>query len=194
MLRILFLILISPLALCQSIPGLQFVKPNPNDGRPLLVATPCAEEETWEIPIRVYADADKEEFIDRSCLIASAHRFDQTGEFMVGLFFYYKRDYPCRKKDGLFPPEAQKAVPTFSQDCKNVGYKMLWLVVDTRAKLSRATKNVFLDVNGSHFASGPADNKWWPFDKLSPSARTATQNITRTMQKEVQYEKKSGRF
>ena len=194
MLRLLFFLFMPTLAVGQSIPGVQFIKPNPTDGRPLLVATPCAGEETWEIPIEVYADVDVERFIDRSCLVASAHRFDQTGEFMVGLFLYYKKGYTCRRKNGLFPPEVQKAMPTFSQDCKNVAYKVLWLVVDTRAKLSRVTKAFLLDANGSHLASVPADNKWWSFDKLNTAAKAAIQNITNRMQREVLYEKKSGRF
>lgn len=190
----LLLLLISISAFSQSIPGLQFIRPDPNDGHPLFVqGINTADGETWEVPIRVYSDSNLELFTTRSYLIATAHSFDSTGKYFAALYSYYKNGYPCK---GMFPPSV-KAQATFAKDCQMIGYRLRWVDVDTHAKLVRVTKSVYLDTNGSHLQSTPEDRGWTNFAALTGTGRplkVAIDNITNRLQKEVQYEKQSGRF
>jgi hypothetical protein len=188
------LLLISVSAFSQSIPGLQFIRPDPNDGYPLLVqGVNTMDGETWEVPIQVYSDSNVELFTAKSYLIAAAHAFDSTGKYFVVLYSYYKNDYPCK---GMFPPSVTK-MPTFAKDCQQIGYRLRWLDVDTRAKLIKVTKSLCLDTNGSHLQSTPGDRDWTSITVLTGTARplrVAIDDITTRLQREVQYEKQSGRF
>lgn len=90
---------------------LQYVEPNPNNGRPLSVKGP---DGAWEVPILVISDSDVEIYIPGSSLIASAHMFDKTGKYFVYLYSYYKNDWQCK---GLFAGTPAVRLPNFSELC-----------------------------------------------------------------------------
>jgi hypothetical protein len=171
-----------------SLPGLQLVKPNPADGRPLLVNTPCVtpDVESWEIPILVYSDPNVEYYVDKPCLAESAQfGFGRSGKYDVRVYTFYKsKDALC----GTYPAEL-RSNPEFMRECRRVIYKTRRLNVDTRNKKMLVTEVLALDEDGQHLAFLPGEKAWHPIADLDsyPPAKplvAAIDRITQLMEKE----------
>lgn len=85
-------LLLLPFPLFGQLAGIHLIEPDPNDGRPLLVHSPCTEQTTdpetmfqpQAIPISVYSDPEIELFVDRHCIIASVQfGYGENGLYQV---------------------------------------------------------------------------------------------------------------
>jgi len=173
-----------------SLPGLQLVKPNPADGRPLLVNTPCVTPSmgSWEIPILVYSDSNVEHYIDKACLAVSVEfGFGRTGKYDVRLYTFYK------SKDALcsWYSATLRSNPEFMRECRLIVYKARRLNVDTRNKKMLVTEVLALDDAGRHlaFLPGEGNKAWHPIADLDSDPREkpfrlAMDRITQLMEKE----------
>jgi hypothetical protein len=152
------------------------IDPDPDTGRPLLVSTPCAGAERWEIPILVYEDSDMEVFVDQPCLIAAVQMgFDQDGKYSVQLYSHYKGNFFCKQM-----LRAYETSPTGKRDlaakglnekdlrreCELVHYKARMMSVDTRGKLVQFTRIFLLDEDGTNAGSLKSDALWHPISEV----------------------------
>lgn len=177
----------------QRLPGLQMVKPDPSTNRPLLVMSPCDNDDPWQIPIEVYSEKDFSLFVDQPCINAAVNLgFGQTGKFFVGLWSFYKNsDYPCKV---LFGPELSKKIAAdaeMSRECKTITYRLRWFSVDTRENKFSVTRSIFLDENGALYMQTKAAPEWRSISVLPPdvatSYRKSIAEITRRIEKLQQY-------
>jgi hypothetical protein len=179
----------------QTYPGLQLIQPDPENGRPALVATPCGGPnefsfQNWVSPLQVYDDASISMFVDKTCIIAAVQMgYEQTGKYMVALYTHYKSgDYPCKHpliKDGGSNADYQHL-------CKMIGYRVRWINVDTRAKKMISTRSVILDIKGLYAASESGKTDWVTFADFErePIARPMLGSIegtTKLIEKELEY-------
>lgn len=180
----------------QSMSGIQIIQPSPNDGRPLMVNTPCnvngPEGETWETPILVYSDDDVELFIDRACLTESGVGFGRSGKYEVALYSHYKgHDSFCNTltRPKNLPPQD---TAEFMRECRLVVYESRWLSVDTRKKTMTVTNTVLLDRDGRHLQTLKDDHESHDISSLEkdPHSRAvweAINRITELVQKEREH-------
>jgi hypothetical protein len=192
----------------QTFPGLQLVRSDPDSGRPILVATPCAEptefgEQTWVAPVLVYEDLLTDIFVDKNCIIAAVQTgYEQNGKYMVAMYTHYKStEYPCKivLEDTLKSmSEAErrefqsKYAEEYQRKCKLMGYKVRWVDVDTRGKKMVVTRAVILDIKGFHALDQKGKKDWTLFTELQkdPLARptlTAIEHTTTLVDKELEY-------
>jgi hypothetical protein len=175
-----------------SIPGSaqpRIVEPDPNSGRPLLLA---GLDSALEVPISVYSGTDVDLFITPSALNASL--YFKSGFYVVYLYSFYKHGYQC-KSTGLFADTLTLKLPQFLQLCSLVGYKLRQYEVDTVGKRFRITMSELIDTDGNAdittvHGAGP----WMKFDELEsgthwtaePGTKAAFDRITAMVQKKRQ--------
>ncbi len=191
--RVLFLVFLadSP-SLAQSF---QLIKPDIATGRPLLVATPCAEPsefETWVPPISAYEDPGIELYIDETCVNLNVLTFSSRGKYSVSLYTHYKdSDWPCKRGLPQNPtPEEAKAIRQLQTFCKTIVYKVSHLEVDTRAAKYRMSEIMLLDSHG-YLLSSPGSGDWHDLTYLDRDdyrpLKLAIARTTKLVEKEAAY-------
>jgi hypothetical protein len=196
-----FALILLATALCagQRFPGFQGIQPDPETGRPVLVATSCAiatsesGDPSWAVPITVYDDSGISMYIDQDCLNMAGDVFS-GGVYFVDVYSYYKdSDWPCVR---FLPPNPtpEQAVKgkEWQTVCKEIVYKAQWLEVDTRAKKYKVTKVNVFDSHGFHLAILGSMKDWRSLEDLGKdpnghSMLLAIDHTTKLVEKESAY-------
>jgi hypothetical protein len=197
-LLVLFLLVAAP-CLGQRFPGVRLIRPDPGTGRPVSVATPCAEPSeygdfTWATPISVYEDSGIGLYVDQSCLNTAALGFSPSGKYGVFLYTHYMdSDWPCIRSLPPSPsPEQAAARKEWQTVCKDIVYRVSRLEIDTRAGKYRISNINLLDSHGFHLSSIQSSNDWRTIADLGkdPYARPlklAIDYTTKLVEKESAY-------
>jgi hypothetical protein len=199
LLLVLFAPLATPALLSQSFPSVQLIQPDVATGRPLLVATPCAEPSesgdfAWVRPITAYEDSTIGLYVDERCINVSALGFTSSGEYEVSLYTYYKdSDWPCKRLLPKTPtPQQVEAGKQWQTICKTIVYKVGRLEVDTKAEKYRMSRINLLDSHGYHLSSLTSSSDWHKITDLdrdadSRPAKSAIATTSKLVAKEAAY-------
>jgi hypothetical protein len=142
-------------------------------GRPVLVKGEMSDD--WEIPIKLYEDADAEiytsDITSELWKLNSAPSFFTRGTYLLTLYFHFKSSHWCLNE--MFP-NASKNDPKRLEFCEWYTYRVEKMVVDTRSDSISGILRVYLG-RGTQVADDSVDQRKFesPIAKLDRRTQVA---------------------
>jgi hypothetical protein len=173
-----------------ALPGLQFVEPDLDSGRPS--ALKSAVDSSWQVPLMVYEDINVAMYTTKLDVVAEvqAGGFASSGRYAVVLYSFYKNDVLCNEQLRSDPQIVArlKKEPSLSSeitdDCHSMRYKRRILEVDTHSQTMKSIQVVAVDEYGHHLMQLKDDGEWLPIARCDKGLRGSISHLTATIERE----------